>query len=227
MWWLRDQSYAELSRADRIGPQVWATKRPLRLVVKMGSSGSIGDASQPWWKHWTLARCFTVQLIVAPLFISPFYNNSHDTLHPYLGLCAFIFGPVIYCALLSFLRLRNLFGSSPRVRRSLTLVATWAGMLYGLLFCALAWGPNAIFVIWRQAGSFLQDVGQMSQRDWFSQWAWRVIGEPVLMIGLTLLHYAILGAASGIVAAVVFRASRWHKAGEDYDGETQRIPTEL
>ncbi len=67
----------------------------------------------------------------------------------------------------------------------------------------------------------------MSQRDWFSQWAWRVIGEPILMMGFTLLHYAVLGAASGIVTAVVFTALKRHQVGKDHDGEAQGLPTEL
>ena len=87
--------------------------------------------------------------------------------------------------------------------------------------------PTGASFLWRQTGTFLRDFGQMSQYDWFSKWAWRMLGEPVLVMGFALLHYAVLGAASGLVAGVVFRSLRGHRVSQKQDGEVQELPTEL
>ena len=94
-------------------------------------------------RQWTLGRYFTLQLPVAPLFLSP-VDYSRDEMHPYVLLCSVIFPPTFYCVFLSYVRLRKLFRSSS-IRKSLTYTAGRTGVRSGLLFCILALGPLGVF----------------------------------------------------------------------------------
>ena len=106
--------------------------------------------------RWSIRDLLKLQLMLVPLFMSPFYSRPPDTQRPYMVLvAAIVVPPVIYSGILSFFALLRQNTSSS------LFVGIRAGGFYGTLFCVLALGPLGVPYLFQQVQQFLLHVQQL------------------------------------------------------------------
>ncbi len=133
--------------------------------------------------HLGLSSLFWLQLLVTPVFLSPFYRSLGPLggIHPYVALIALLVAPAIYVALILGLPLLR----RTQGRRHSVTIHLGYGSLYGLLFCTLAFGPLAV----------LSAVELVTTRN--PGRALELIIELIVVSAFLLLHYCIIGAVVG------------------------------
>ena len=159
-------------------------------------------SAKPGRFHFRLTSLIWLQLLVTPLFLSPFYRSLNGTsrFHPYATLIAVLLAPGIYVTLLTLWPARR---QDSRSRQSV-FVQLRCGALYGLLFCVLAFGPLAVMSIIELV--MAPDVAKAFQLISFS--------------AFFLLHYAIIGSVVGGGVAIIKDLVSWHGRG----AQPQRQP---
>ena len=158
---------------------------------------------------WNLLR---FQVMIAPLFLAASYadyNSPSNQFDPFQALAWFVAPPLLYVFLLVTTKLRSTAPSSfvfPSIR---------LGIVFGILFGVLSWGPSGGPAIARALGEFrdtldayLRTRPPISLRMILAAAKETRIGVIGLVFGFWLLHYAVLGAASGAVAGVAMQCIR-------------------
>ena len=158
---------------------------------------------------WDLLR---IQVMIAPLFLAASYAdyNSHaNQFHPFKALAWFVAPPLLYVFLLVATKLR---GTAPS---SFVFSSLRLGIVFGILFGVLTWGPSGGPAIARALGKFRDTLdAYVRNKPPISLGMILVaaketrIHEIGLVFAFWLLHYAVLGAASGAVAGVVMQCVR-------------------
>jgi hypothetical protein len=157
--------------------------------------------------QFSVRTLLTLQFGVAPLFLAPAYADykTHAyQFNPWTALLWLVVPPLVYALVLAAITLRR-SKTSPSV-----FSGVCRGVWFGVLFGLLSWGPSGIPAILRDVGHFCAAL-----RAWISngyppiplrlvcEAAGQTLGEYLLLSAFWLVHYALFGAASGGVAAVL------------------------
>lgn len=152
---------------------------------------------------------FRIQLLIAPLFLARVYANANSPdfqRDQFARLAWFLVPPLLYVFLLVATKLRN--SECP----SYVISGLRLGILFGLLFCVLAWGPLACPTMVKGLDAFWGTIGIISRRG-YPPMSFAVVmavsketlGEIGFISAFVIFHYLILGAFSGIIAGATMQ----------------------
>jgi hypothetical protein len=161
--------------------------------------------SNPWrFGAWDI---LWLQLLVAPAFLAPVYAEHHAT-HPYLELLAFLLAPTCYVAAMTAIARRR-----DHRRTSVVFTKVRQGVLYGVVFGLLSIIPAVVYEGAPDLLVQLELLGSINQAKVAGNrgvFYWLLISTfaPFVLVPLfVLLHYALVGAATGGVCGLL--QDRW------------------
>lgn len=131
------------------------------------------------------------QLLVAPAFLAPIYYHVPDRSHPYAALLAYLIAPVTYVGLFASRNLLHAAARGPAWRRSTVFRAILSGTFYGTIFGALVVTSLGVVLIF-------------DQRSTPPKYPLLFLAlHAVVLGGFILLHYCLIGAATGGLVGLV------------------------
>jgi len=167
----------------------------------MSSDGQTDRFRRPQRWRFGLASILRLQLLLAPAFLAPVYARGPSG-NPYVGLIAFLIAPACYVALLQAVLLR-------RQARQTVLSSVRQGAIYGVLFGSLSLVPASLYralpALQRDLPMIEELILRLGGSEGFLalQPLLITIAPYVLLPLYLLLHYALIGAATGGVSAIV------------------------
>lgn len=158
--------------------------------------------------HFNVWDLLKLQVILSPLFLALAYWDYQPRAYqfdPFTALAWFLVPPCLYVFLLVTFRLRS------AVPHSYVFAGIRQGIFFGLLFGGLSWGPFGIPAILRALFEFCKLIGLAVRRNlpmsgtMIVECASETLAKVGIITGLLLVHYAVVGAASGVLAAVTMQ----------------------
>jgi hypothetical protein len=167
----------------------------------MSSDGQTDNVRRPGRIRFSLASILWLQLLLAPAFLAPVYARGPSG-NPYVRLIAVLIAPACYAALLLVIAWRR------RPPQSV-LSGVRQGAAYGILFGLLSYVPALLYQMSPRLKTDLPEMEDAFLRLGGTEglFALRMLlatMAPYVLLPLyLLLHYALIGAATGGICSIV------------------------